>query len=137
MIVRNLLVDLLDNFNVKQIGSVNVSFKHVMLVDPLLVVSHGEYVDQWKSIKYGPEPFEVSIGNKGNSKGLCLPVSQHVVFGSSAPHFRIVTICEPNLRLGVESLVLPEQGLGVPTKVSRKSSGEWPKRYDGEKTIPL
>ncbi len=137
MLARTWEVDLLDSFKVKQIGTLTVSYSHVMVVDPLVVVSHGQYIERWEFLRYDTEPFEVDVGKDGESKGLCLPVSRHIAFGSCAPHYRFVTLSEPKLRLGVARLLLPEQGLDGPTNVSNTSSAEWPKRYDGEMTIPL
>ncbi len=137
MLARNWEVDLLDNFKVKQIGIHTVSYSHVMEVDPLLVVSQGQYIERWESLRYDTEPFEVDVGKDGECKALCLPVSRHIAFGSCAPHYRFVTISEPNLKLGVARLVLPEQCLDEPTNVSSTSNDERRKRYDGEMTIPL
>ncbi len=137
MLARNWEVDLLDSFKVKQVGTLTVSYSHVMVIDPLLVVSQGQYIERWESLRYDTEPFEVDVGKDGESKGLCLPVSRHIVFGSCAPHYRFVTISEPKLKLGVARLLLPEQGLDRPTNASSTSNDKWRKRYDGEITIPL
>ncbi len=137
MPARTWAVHLLDSFKVKQIGTLTVSYSHVLVVDPLLVVSHGQYIDRWESLRCDTEPFEVDVGKDGEFKGLCLPVSRHIAFGSCAPHYRFVTIREPKLRLGVERLLLPEQSLDEPTNVARTSNDERRKRYDGERTIPL
>ena len=137
MPARTWVVDLLDSFKVKQIGTLTVSYSHVMVVDPLLVVSHGQYIERWESLRYDTEPFEVDVGKDGKAKGLCLPVSRHIAFGSCAPHYRFVTISGPRLKLGIARLLVPEQCSDVPTKLSSTSNREWPKRYDGERTIPL